>query len=36
MGSYFPNPSFMENNDPISVLDSGKTMSDDNGCPPLE
>jgi hypothetical protein len=36
MGSGFPNPPFMENDDPISMLDSGKPVSDDNGCPSLE
>jgi hypothetical protein len=36
MGSGFPNPPFMENDDPISMLDGGKPVSDDNGCPSLE
>jgi hypothetical protein len=33
MGSDFPNPPFMENDDPISILDGGKSMSDDDRCP---
>jgi hypothetical protein len=36
MGSDFPNPPLMENDDPISMLDGGKPVSDDNGCPSLE
>ncbi len=36
MGSDFPNPPIMENDDSISMLDSGKPMSNDNSCPSLE
>jgi len=36
MGAYLSNPSFMENNDSICMLDGGKAMSDDDRCPPFE
>ena len=36
MGSYLSDLSLMKNDDPISMLDRGETVGDDDRCPPFE